>query len=200
MSTDRQPGAPNALRGLVIVVIAGVLGLFLLARGGTSSLLDTSESGPVAGAPDTTVENVPTIAPSESVVEESPESTEGAPAAEVSVAVYNATGGAIPGAAGEAQDVITPLGYEQISLADAPDTIEASAVYFADGFEANAQAIADALGYGSDAVAPAEGAENNPGAGAGTDVVVVVGTDAADGAGGGGEAADPPGDEGAPEG
>lgn len=181
MSPDQQPGAPNALRGLVIVVVAGLLGVFLLARGGTTSLLDNSESTPVAGAPDTTVANVPTIAPSASVVEQSPGSGEEKPAAEVTVAIYNATAGAITGAAGDAQSKITPLGYQQIQLADAPSAIEASAVYFADGYDGNAQAIADALGLDGDAVAPLEGAENNPGAGAGTDIVVVIGTDAAGG-------------------
>ncbi len=181
MSPDNQPGAPNAVRGLVIVVVAGLLGLFLLARGGSAGLLDTSEPGPVAGAPSTTVENVPTIAPSVSAVEEPPAATEEQPAAETTVAIFNATAGAVTGAAGDAQSKITPLGYEQTSLADAPSAIEASAVYFADGFEANAKTIADALGLGPDVVAPADGAQNNPGAGAGTDIVVVIGTDAAGG-------------------
>lgn len=179
MSAESQPGAPDAMRGIVIVVVAGLLGLFLLARGGTSSLLDTSEPAPVAGAPTTTVENVPSISTSPSVVQEPPDAAEGKPAAEVSVAIFNATAGAITGAAGDAQSKLTPLGYDQTSLADAASAIEATAVYYADGFEANARAIAEALGYDADVVAPAAGAENNPGAESGADVVVVIGTNAA---------------------
>lgn len=178
MSPETQPGAPNAARGIVIVVVAGLVGLFLLARGGTSTLLDTSEPAKVAGAPVTTVENVPTIAPDSTVVKSEGES-EGQPAADVTVMVFNATAGAITGAAGDAQSKLTPLGYDQITLADAPTAIEATAVYWSDGFEANAQAIADALGYDAGVVTPAEGAQDNPGAGSGSNVVVVIGTDAA---------------------
>lgn len=180
MSQQSAPGAPNAVRGIVIVVVAGLLGLVLLARGGTNSLLDGGE--PVA-AGDThvtsTTGNVPTIPAAPSTDAAAPVDTR-APG-EVSIAVFNATAGAITGAAGDAKALLVPLGYENVTLADAPQAIESTAVLHAEGFEANATAIAQALGYDPAVVAPADGAANNPGAGQGTSIVVVIGTDAATG-------------------
>lgn len=178
MSAEQPPGAPNAVRGLVIVVVAGLLGLFLLARGGTNSLFADDEPATGAAHVTSTTGNVPTIAP--------PPTTAKAPVdtkapAEVTVAIYNATAGAITGAAGDAKAKLTPLGYEQVTLNDAPGAISTSAVYYADGFQANATAIAQALGYDSGAVKAADGATDNPGSGSGASVVVVIGTDAATG-------------------
>lgn len=176
MSPKTSPGAPNAVRGIVIVVVAGVLGLVLLARGGTTSLFDDGEPVAANTHVTSTTGNVPTIAPAPTTVA-APTDTK--PPAGVKVAVFNGTAGAITGAAGDAQSKLTPLGYENVTLADAPQAIEATAVYYAAGFEQNATAIAQALGYDPGVVAPAQGATNNPGEGQGASVVVVIGTDAA---------------------
>lgn len=176
MSPKTSPGAPNAVRGIVIVVVAGVLGLVLLARGGTNSLLDNDESVVAQTHVTSTTGNVPTIAPAPTTLA-APTDTK-APA-EVSVAVFNATAGAITGAAGNAKAKLVPLGYNNVTLADAASAIEATAVYYAEGFESNATAIAQALGYDPGVVAPADGAANNPGQGQGASIVVVIGTDAA---------------------
>ncbi len=176
--TSSSPGAPNAARGVVIVVVAGVLGLFLLARGGTNSLLDNDEPVAQQTHVTSTIANVPTIAPAPTTA--APPADTKAPA-DVSVAVFNATAGAVTGAAGDAKAKLVPLGYENVNLADTPQAIEATAVYYAAGFESNATAIAQALGYDPKVVAPADGAQNNPGEGSGASVVVVIGTDAANG-------------------
>lgn len=179
MSPKPAPGAPNAVRGIVIVVAAGLLGLFLLARGGTTGLVSHDGSTPSGGHVTSTTGNVPTIAPAPTTV--APSATK-APA-DVSVAVFNATGGAVTNAAGDAKAKLTPLGYNQISIADAPQAEKASAVYYADGYQANAQAIAGALGFDPGSVKAAAGAPNSPGAGQGASVVVVIGTDTASGQG-----------------
>jgi len=175
---NSTPGAPNAVRGIVIVVVAGVLGLVLLARGGTNSLLDDDQPVAQQTHVTSTIANVPTIAPAPTTV--APPVGTKAPA-DVSVAVFNATAGAVTGAAGDAKAKLVPLGYENVSLDDAPQAIQATAVYYAAGFEPNATAIAQALGYDPKVVAPADGANNNPGASSGASVVVVIGTDAANG-------------------
>ena len=107
MSPTTSPGAPNAVRGIVIVVVAGVLGLVLLARGGTNSLFDDGEPVAANTHVTSTTGNVPTIAPAPTTVA-APTDTK-APA-DVKVAVFNATAGAITGAAGDAQSKLTPLG------------------------------------------------------------------------------------------
>lgn len=173
---QNAPGAPNAVRGIVIVAVAGVLGIVLLARGGTTSLIDSTRPDKAQTHVTSTTGNVPTIAPPPTTA--TPPADTMAPA-DVSVAVYNATAGAVTGAAGDAKAKIVPLGYENVTLSDAPQAIEATAVYFAAGFEANATAIAQALGFDAGVVTPAEGAQNNPGSGSGASVVVVIGTDAA---------------------
>ena len=176
MSPQPQPGAPNAVRGIVIVAVAAVLGLALLARGGTHGLVDATPADTVAAHVTSTTGNVPTIAPTPTTVV-APTDTK-APA-DVTVAVYNATAGAITGAAGAVKDKLTPLGYNQVTLNDAPAAIDKTAVYYAAGYEANATAIAKALGYDPSVVAAADGATNNPDSGSGASIVVVIGTDAA---------------------
>lgn len=179
MSPKPAPGAPNAVRGIVIVVAAGLLGLFLLARGGTTGLVSHDEVASSGSHVTSTTGNVPTIAPTPTTV--APSATK-APA-DVSVAIFNATGGAVTSAAGDAKAKLTPLGYNQISIADAPEATKASTVYYADGYQANAQAIAGALGIDPSAVKSSAGAPSNPGVGQGASVVVVIGTDAASGHG-----------------
>lgn len=178
MSPQPAPGAPNAARGIIIVAVAAVLGLFLLARGGTDTVVATDKPKNEPAHVTSTTGNVPPIAPTPTTV--APPTDTKAPA-DVSVAVFNGTGGAVTGAAGNAKSKLVPLGYSQITLADTTSAVQATAVYFADGFQADAAAIAEALGYDPGVVTPAEGAQTNPGAGIGASVVVVIGTDAASG-------------------
>lgn len=158
----------------MIVVVAGLLGLFLLARGGSNSLLASGTPSGGASKVTSTVPNVPTIAPPTTVAA-APPSTR-APS-EVNIAIYNATKGAVATAAGNAKSKLSPFGYTNVSIDDAPDAIKQSAVLYAAGYQADAQAIADTLGFDRGAVAPADGAKNNPGAGKGASIVVVIGTD-----------------------
>lgn len=170
MSPDSRPGAPNALRGLVIVVVAGLVGLFLLAHGGTSGLVGTtSKSGSTHAT--TTVPVVPTIPPESSTT--APPTTK--PPAGVNVAVFNGTGGKLPNAAGNNKAKLTPLGYSQVAIYDTSPTAK-STVYYQDGFQGNAQAIAKALGIGP--VASTTSAATLPPQATSANVVVIIGQDA----------------------
>jgi hypothetical protein len=174
MSRRPPPGAPNATRGLVIVVAAGLLGLVLLARGGSTSLL-ASGSSATNSQPTTTVVNVPTIPKTATTV---PQATN--PPADVKVAVFNGTGGKDENAAGNNQRKLTPLGYTQVTIADTTAT-PTSAVYYADGSQGDAVAIASALGLPTTAVAPMSSAKSLPPGTQGVNVVVIIGEDSATG-------------------
>ncbi len=159
----------------MIVVAAGLLGLALLARG-TSTTLLASGSGGSSTSPTTTVANVPTIPKSTTTI---PPTTN--PPANVKVAVFNGTGGKDQNAAGNNQRKLTPLGYSQVSIADTTAS-PTSAVYYADGSKGDALAIASALGLADATIAPTNSAKSLPPGVQGVNVIVIVGEDAAAGA------------------
>jgi len=82
---------------------------------------------------------------------------------------------AVVGAAGNNKAKLTPLGYTQVSIFDTTPT-DASAVYYAEGSQGDAQAIAQVLGISD--VAAASSATTIPSQGQGMAVVVVIGKDA----------------------
>lgn len=169
-----KPGAPDATRGLVIVVVAALLGVFLLARGGTSDVLDTSTpSNDKSSAPITTVAGLPPIAKPTTTPPPPPTN---APAS-VNVAIFNGTGGKIVGAAGKNRDKLTPLGYTQIAIYDTAAT-EKSVVYYGEGARGDAAAIAKALGFADSAIESVDAATNLPSNAQGASVIVIVGQDA----------------------
>ncbi len=176
VSPDRTPGAPNAARGVVIVVVAGLVGLFLLYRGGSSGVLASSEPAPAHAT--TTVANVPTI-PAPTTTAPPPSTS---PPAQVSVAIFNATGGKVPGAAGDNRNKLTPLGYSQVTINDSTP-VPKTAVYYAKGSKGDALAIAKALGYHASVVAPSSGAKSLPPGAQNAAVVVIIGQDAPSGTG-----------------
>lgn len=170
----------NPARGAALVVVAVVIGLFLLRNG-----LDTSEAvttrsdggttdesastdggGGVDGTPDTTTTS--TTVPA------------GRPPAEVPTIVLNDSG--IAGAAGSYSEVLAAAGYQLTNPdganADAAGDAPVTVVYFAPDFEAEAAAVIVALGA-PEGVVPAALPATPPGPIAGASVVVVVGVDLA---------------------
>lgn len=170
MSPSPEAGAPNATRGIVIVVVAAILGVFLLARGSSSTLVGASAKA--AGKTATTVVNVPTI-PKESPT--APPATN-APAG-VKVAIFNGTGGKNQNAAGDAKRALTPLGYTSVSINDTTTTPK-SVVYYATGSQGDAAAVAKAVGLPNAPVEPTSKAASLPAAASGSAVVVIIGQDA----------------------
>ena len=170
MSPPPEAGAPNAVRGIVIVVVAAIIGVFLLARGGTSTLGGASTGA--AGKSTTTVVNVPTIPKGTSTV---PPVTN--PPAGVKIAVFNGTGGKNQNAAGDAMRALAPLGYTSVSVNDtaaAPKSI----VYYATGAQGDATAVAKAVGIPTAPIEPTSKAASLPAGAQGSAVVVIIGQDA----------------------
>ena len=178
----RRPAEPtvNPARGAALVVVAVVIGLFLLREG-----LDTSEAV-TTNSSDRGSDSSDTSDSSDSTDEGGETTTTTTPVrdpADVPTIVLNNSG--VAGAAGAYSEVLAASGY-QLTNPDGANADEASnpgdaattAVYFAPGFEAEAAAVAVAIGA-PDTVVPAELPTTPPGPIAGASVVVVLGTDLA---------------------
>ncbi|MGI9578903.1 MAG: LytR C-terminal domain-containing protein [Microthrixaceae bacterium] len=167
------PSGPDpAARGIILVVVAVVLGAILLAAGGTVGFDQDDASVDIGeGGGDGVTE---TTAP----VEE--ETTTSAPVtvAPSEVAVVAANGAGISGLAGETATFLATQGYNNTSATDAVTDTAQTVVYYVDGFQPNAAAIAATLGIPASQVQPLPAepvASEQPD---GTAVVVVIGPDA----------------------
>ncbi len=157
----------NAARGVMVIVAAVAVGLLLMFRGiGDSSAdtdaaagdgsADTAEPGDtgqgdtgVTGATDTTL-------PAEEVTPETTDTTVSAPPrdpSEVRVLVLNGTDDAarIGGVAGAGTDLLKPSNYVVLDPKDA-DVNGPSAIFFAEGYQAEANAVAAVYGVDPAAV------------------------------------------------
>jgi hypothetical protein len=166
------PSGPDpAARGIILVVVAVVLGAILLAAGGTVGFdqddesVDIGEGGGGEGvtettAPTETATSAPvTVAPSQ-------------------VAVVAANGAGISGLAGQSADFLATQGYTNTAATDALADTAQTVVYYVDGFQPNAVAIAGAFGLPETQVQPLPAepvAGDQPDT---TAVVVLLGPDA----------------------
>ncbi len=177
----RRPAEPtvNPARGAALVVVAVVIGLFLLRNGLDTSEAVTSTGGP-GGATDSAADG------GDAGTDEGTDGTTSTtaapvrPPAEVPTIVLNDSG--TSGVAGKYSEFLTAAGYQLTNPsganADAPGDAAVSQVYFAPGFEAEAAAVVAALGAPA-TVVPAALPTTPPGPIAGASVVVVIGTDLA---------------------
>jgi len=174
----RRPAEPsvNPARGAALVVVAVVIGLFLLREGlDTSEAVTTNSSDKGSDSSDSS---------------DSSDGDEGGtttsttvairPAGEVPTIVLNDSG--IGGAAGNYSDVLAAAGYQLTNPdganADAEGDAATTIIYFAPGFEAEAEAVRVAIGA-PDTIVPTDLPTTPPGPIAGASVVVVIGTDLA---------------------
>lgn len=161
---DRQ-----RLVGVLIIVVAVVIGVVLLFRG-LSAPETTAVPDPAADVTATTVDRdaPPPTDVAQSTVPEGP-----APG-DVTVLVANGSG--VTGLAGQTSATLEADGYQVLSPTDALATAPVTTVYFTENFEAAARSVAEALGLPESAVVPL--ATPSPVADIATaDVVVVLGAD-----------------------
>lgn len=174
----RRPTEPtaNPARGAALVVVAVVIGLFLLRNGLDTSEAITSNSGGDKPATDST-DGTGTDKGTDGTTTTTLASR--APA-EVPTIVLNDSG--ISGAAGKYSEVLTAAGYTLTNPegdnADADGDAAATLIFFAPGFETEAAAVATAIGAPA-TVVPAALPAAPPGPIASAMVVVVIGTDLA---------------------
>lgn len=173
-------------RGIIVLVAAVVIGFLLLLNAGASG--GGGEGLATDGGPDTTVDvsglegdgTTGTTSPGDTTPELPPDDTTDGnrPPAEVTVVVLN--GGGVGGAAGAGTETLGGAGYDMADAGNANDSpnVEATTIYYAEGFESDAVSVASVLGRGADAVAARPAEPLGPGAEE-ADVVVVLGQDAA---------------------
>ena len=174
----RRPAEPsvNPARGAALVVVAVVIGLFLLREG-----LDTSEAVSTGSKEEATDSS--DSGGSDSTDQGTDETTTttvaGRPPGEVPTIVLNDSG--IAGAAGSYSEVLAVAGYQLTNPdganADAEGDAATTIVYFAPGFDADAAGVAAAIG--AQTLVPTPLPTTPPGPIAGASVVVVIGTDLA---------------------
>lgn len=176
----RRPSEPtaNPARGAILVVVAVLIGLFLLRNGLDTSEAITSNPGGSGGSGQTT-----DGAPTDGGTEDTTTTTTtlaARPPAEVPTIVLNDSG--VGGVAGTYSDVLATAGYQLTNPdganADAAGDAEATVIYFAPGFELEALAVRAAIGA-PESVVPVGMPTTPPGPIAGASVVVVIGTDLA---------------------
>ena len=161
---DRQ-----RLVGVLIVVVAVVIGMVLLFRG-LSAPETTTASDPAGDVTATTVDRdaPPPTDVAQSTVPEGP-----APG-DVTVLVANGSG--VTGLAGQTSATLETDGYKVLTPTDALASAAVTRVYYTEGFEAAATSVAEALGLPASAAVPL--ATPSPVADIATaQVVVVLGSD-----------------------
>jgi len=128
------------------VLVAVALGAILLITGGAVGFDKDDNAVDIGDGADGTT--VPTSeAPPESTA---PPAT--VPPAEVKVVAANGAG--ISGLAGATTDFLATQGYTNSVATDSPADVATTVVYYADGFQPNAEAIAAALGLPADRAQP----------------------------------------------
>lgn len=192
MEPDRPPTArPSPARGVVLIAVAVVLGLFLLRAiddGATSAADGDVETADDTAAPDDGDETDETDAGEAgegggddggaSDDEPEPPPPELRPPGEITVIVLNGSG--VQGAAAAQTEKIAGAGYQTAIAGNAPQAVTDTQVQHAEGYEAEARALAEAIGTSPDATATV-GPELADVDLQGSQLVVLLGTDLAGG-------------------
>lgn len=169
----RRPSEPtvNPARGAALVVVAVVIGLFLLRNGLDTSETITNQPGVKSGTNGDS--NGDSDGPDETTTTAPPAVR---PPAEVPTIVLNGSG--VTGAAAAYSTSLAAAGYQLTNPTGANadgDNVATTVVLFASGFEAEAAAVAAAIG--APTIVPEALPTVPPGQIAGASVVVVLGTD-----------------------
>ncbi len=141
------PGPDPVPRGLILVAVAVVLGVILLVKGGGVGF-DSDGSDVEIGSDDTTE----TTAPDTTTTAPPPPATS-VPPAELQITALNSAG--INGYAGDTQQFLSVAGgYASVTAITGAGLAEQTVVHFAEGFEADANAVAEVLGLDASRVSP----------------------------------------------
>lgn len=200
MEPDRPPAArPSPVRGVVLIAVAVVLGLFLLRAIDEGDATSAADDAALEAADDTgdTDDGAASDGTGAGEADEPPgEPADGAtdggdggtdqgepeppqPRApgEITVIVLNGSG--VTGAAGRQTEALGGAGYQTAVAANAPQPVTQTQVQHAEGYEAEAAVLAEELGV------PGSVAPMSPDLGEidlqGAQLVVMLGTDLASG-------------------
>ena len=175
----RRPTEPtaNPARGIVLVVVAVLIGLFLLRNGIDTSV---STSGPTGSDGSSSTDGDTGTDSGTDAGSSTSSSVVGARApGQVPAIVLNGSG--VQGAAKKYSTALLNKGYTALTNPDggnATNTADVTSVFYGAGFEAEAAAVAVAIGAPPTSVAAL--GTSTPGTTSGASVVVVLGKDLGD--------------------
>lgn len=169
---QRATGLDPSARGLIVLVVAVAIGLLLLLKAGDSGGTKKVSTGSVGSK--TTVDVTTTTTKSGGSTTTTGASSSSHTPAEVKVLVLNGSGKA--GVAKSASTQIGTKGYTMGTPGNAAANVATTSVYYAAGYQADADAIAALLGKDSSIVVAKPATALGPGADT-ANVVVVLGAD-----------------------
>jgi hypothetical protein len=144
-----RPPANAALRGAGLIVLAVLIGVGLLAWGFAEEDGLVDSGGPGTTVPPTGVDG-DTTEPTDTTLDDTTDTTEpgeilppARPHEEVTVYVRNGSG--VTGAAGRVNQRLTELNYIPRSPDNTPERVAETAIYYDDGFRAEALRVATEL-------------------------------------------------------
>lgn len=170
----RAGGLDANTRGIAVLVVAVLIGFLLLLKAGDGGTSEVS-TGTTPGTVDTSgIETTSTVAGSDTTTTTADTGSTGRAPSEVKVIVLNGSGKV--GVAKTNSAAIGQKGYTMLTPGNAAANSSSTAVYYAEGYKTEAEAVAAALGKTPDIVV----AKPTTSLGAGSDtanVVVVLGAD-----------------------
>lgn len=174
-SRQGQPQNDPAMRGMILVAVAVVLGVVLLIKGGSvgfDSDAQDVEIGTDGGAENGTVETTTTTEP--------PPQTS-VPTAQLRVIALNAAG--VDGYAGRAEQFLNVAGYTTVTAETALNLADQTIVHYAEGFQVDALMLAQIFGIEAHQVQPLPAdtqlARDPTALPAGFDIVILLAQDVA---------------------
>lgn len=167
---ERSGGFDANARGIAVLVVAVLIGIVLLMKAGDSG------SGTNTAAPGTTTTMASTTTTPDNTTSTTKVVKGDNEPSSVDVLVLNGSGKA--GVAKSNSDTIGQSGFNMLTPANAASIQAETAVYYADGYQSDAEAVASALGLPSSVVDAMPSTSPGPGADA-ANVVVVLGQNVA---------------------
>lgn len=127
----------TAIRGVILVIVAVCIGVFLLVKGDGSTQSDNAAGGKDAVAASSSTTSAAPSAPATAV-----------PPAQLAILAVNGAGSTDDKLASKTRTTLAAAGYTNVKPADSKpkDAYPQTQVYFLPGFEGDARAVASALG------------------------------------------------------
>ncbi|MBX3284237.1 MAG: LytR C-terminal domain-containing protein [Actinobacteria bacterium] len=173
----RAGGLDANARGIAVLVVAVLIGLLLLWKAGDTGSSEVTTSGATPSTVDTSgLESTTTLPGSDTTTTTADTGGEGRPPAEVKVVVLNGSGKS--GVAASNSEAIGQKGYTMLTPGNAAARSSTTAVYYAEGYQTEAEAVAAALGKTPDIVVAKPTTSLGPNSDT-ANVVVVLGADVA---------------------
>ncbi|MBV9951208.1 MAG: LytR C-terminal domain-containing protein [Acidimicrobiia bacterium] len=175
MTAPRRPSEQATIRGAIVVFAAVLIGVALLSRS-DGGIFGSAEAGGAGPTTTTQTTRTTTTVPTSTV----PTNTGGAAATDkahdpkqVKVIVVNAAGG-IVGIGSDNSQKLTQAGFQVLPVKNSDQDVDATGLFFNEGFQADATAVKAALGFGNVPVQAAPAQAIIPEA-ADANVIVVLG-------------------------